>query len=196
MQQRARYPCSALVPPGPRAAASTPSGIQSSAPEERPRTRKRRRCQPRRPVGCGTGWRSSPAPGSTCTARSSSTRRSQGGTLDEAAQFLGISTPGKTIGFTTKLTHYLRVNNLLHDFELALDAIAADLLSNPLVDYQRRQDTATWQPPAAGYRCTYATDWVTVKTRWGLAIDAAEQTALTNILTECPNNPIEVILAR
>ncbi|MBT2543294.1 hypothetical protein J7E99_21985 [Streptomyces sp. ISL-44] len=35
-------------------------------------------------------------------------RRAQGGTLDEAAQFLGISTPGKTIGLTTKLTHYLR----------------------------------------------------------------------------------------
>lgn len=66
-------------------------------------------------------------------------RRAQGGTLDEAAQFLGISTPGKTIGFATKLTHYLRANDLLHDFELALDAIAADLLANPLVDYQQRR---------------------------------------------------------
>ncbi|MFD5013787.1 HNH endonuclease family protein [Streptomyces chartreusis] len=39
------------------------------------------------------------------------------------------------------------------------------------------QDPATWQPPAASYRCTYATDWVTVKTRWQLAIDPAEHTA-------------------
>ena len=33
------------------------------------------------------------------------------------------------------------------------------------------QDPATWQPPAAGYRCTYATDWIAIKTRWGLTID-------------------------
>ncbi|MFK4103191.1 HNH endonuclease family protein [Streptomyces sp. NPDC019531] len=58
------------------------------------------------------------------------------------------------------------------------------------------QDPATWQPPAAGYRCTYATDWVAVKTRWQLAIDPAEQTALTGILDSCPNSPIHVALAR
>ncbi|WP_369228952.1 HNH endonuclease family protein [Streptomyces sp. R21] len=58
------------------------------------------------------------------------------------------------------------------------------------------QDPATWQPPAAGYRCTYATDWVSVKTRWNLAIDPAEQAALTDTLGGCPNIPIEVTRAR
>ncbi|MCW8382412.1 HNH endonuclease family protein [Streptomyces justiciae] len=58
------------------------------------------------------------------------------------------------------------------------------------------QDPATWQPPAAGYRCTYATDWITIKTRWQLAIDNAEQAALTDILNTCPNSPIQVTLAR
>ncbi|MFI9833775.1 HNH endonuclease family protein [Streptomyces sp. NPDC051913] len=58
------------------------------------------------------------------------------------------------------------------------------------------QDPATWQPPAAGYHCTYATDWITIKTRWGLAIDTAEQAELTDILSECPNSPVEVTLAR
>ncbi|MFF3381315.1 hypothetical protein ACFYXF_51245 [Streptomyces sp. NPDC002680] len=58
------------------------------------------------------------------------------------------------------------------------------------------QDPATWQPPAAGYRCTYATDWIAVKTRWGLTVDPVEQTALTDILTSCPNTPIEVTRAR
>ncbi|WP_435840637.1 HNH endonuclease family protein [Streptomyces bobili] len=58
------------------------------------------------------------------------------------------------------------------------------------------QDPATWQPTATGYRCTYATDWITVKTRWGLAIDTTEQSALTDLLTDCPNTPIEVTLAR
>ena len=27
------------------------------------------------------------------------------------------------------------------------------------------QDPVSWQPPAAGYRCTYATDWIALKTR-------------------------------
>ncbi|WP_232838703.1 HNH endonuclease family protein [Streptomyces geranii] len=58
------------------------------------------------------------------------------------------------------------------------------------------QDPATWQPPAAGYRCTYATDWIAIKTRWSLAIDPAEQTALTDILAACPNTPVEVTRAR
>ncbi|MFM9499868.1 HNH endonuclease family protein [Streptomyces galilaeus] len=58
------------------------------------------------------------------------------------------------------------------------------------------QDPATWQPPATGYRCTYATDWIAVKTRWGLAIDTTEQSALTSILADCPNTPIGVTLAR
>ncbi|WP_030568528.1 HNH endonuclease family protein [Streptomyces aureocirculatus] len=58
------------------------------------------------------------------------------------------------------------------------------------------QDPATWMPPAAGYHCEYATTWVTVKTRWQLAIDSAEAAALTSVLGECPNTPIEVELAR
>ncbi|MDX2557204.1 HNH endonuclease family protein [Streptomyces stelliscabiei] len=58
------------------------------------------------------------------------------------------------------------------------------------------QDPATWQPPAEGYRCTYATDWITIKTRWGLTVDPAEQTALTEVLDGCPDTVIEVIRAR
>ncbi|MEV6594586.1 HNH endonuclease family protein [Streptomyces acidicola] len=58
------------------------------------------------------------------------------------------------------------------------------------------QDPATWQPPADGYRCTYATDWVAIKTRWGLTVDPTEQAALTDVLDTCPNTPITVTLAR
>ncbi|MDX2557256.1 HNH endonuclease family protein [Streptomyces stelliscabiei] len=58
------------------------------------------------------------------------------------------------------------------------------------------QDPTTWQPPAVAYRCTYAADWIAVKTRWGLAIDPAEQTALAEALDNCPNATIEVTLAR
>jgi hypothetical protein len=58
------------------------------------------------------------------------------------------------------------------------------------------QDPATWQPPAASYRCAYATDWVAVKIRWNLAIDPMERSALTEVLRACPNSPVEVTLAR
>ncbi|WP_236054566.1 hypothetical protein [Streptomyces musisoli] len=49
---------------------------------------------------------------------------------------------------------------------------------------------------AAGYRCQYAADRVADKTRWGLSIDTAEQTALTDVLTTCPNAPVTVTRAR
>ncbi|WP_435853758.1 HNH endonuclease family protein [Streptomyces misionensis] len=58
------------------------------------------------------------------------------------------------------------------------------------------QDPTTWLPPAAGYRCTYLTDWVADKTRWGLTIDTAEHDALADQLSHCPNTPITVTLAR
>ncbi|WP_308402689.1 HNH endonuclease family protein [Streptomyces sp. AC550_RSS872] len=80
-----------------------------------------------------------------------------------------------------------------NDLEDARALIAVSAASNRS---KADQDPATWQPPAAGYRCTYATDWVTVKTRWQLAIDPVEQAALSDILSECPNNPIDVTLAR
>ncbi|WP_282797363.1 HNH endonuclease family protein [Streptomyces sp. CC224B] len=58
------------------------------------------------------------------------------------------------------------------------------------------KDPAEWMPPAAGYHCEYATTWVTVKTRYQLSVDPAEAAALTGILSECPNRPIKVELAR
>ena len=58
------------------------------------------------------------------------------------------------------------------------------------------QDPTTWQPPAEAYRCTYATDWIAVKTRWSLAIDPAEQTVLAQALDSCPDTTVEVTLAR
>ncbi|MER8072984.1 HNH endonuclease family protein [Streptomyces sp. NPDC094034] len=58
------------------------------------------------------------------------------------------------------------------------------------------QDPATWQPPATGYRCEYATHWTAIKTRWGLSIDPAEKAALTDVLSGCLNVPVKVTLAR
>src|SRR5690348_7609083 len=54
------------------------------------------------------------------------------------------------------------------------------------------QDPTTWLPPAEGYRCLYVTDWVADKTRWGRSIDPAEQAALSEELSACPDAPITV----
>ena len=51
-------------------------------------------------------------------------------------------------------------------------------------------------PPSAGYACQYATDWVADKSRYRLAVDPAESTPLTDMLSRCPNEPITVTLAR
>lgn len=47
------------------------------------------------------------------------------------------------------------------------------------------KDPARWQPPNRGAWCLYATDWITVKARWGLTADEAEATALRNMLNGC-----------
>ncbi|WP_424213952.1 HNH endonuclease family protein [Streptomyces sp. BI20] len=47
------------------------------------------------------------------------------------------------------------------------------------------KDPAAWLPPRTAYRCTYARMWVGTKSYWGLSVDAAEKTALTNILSAC-----------
>ncbi|KAF5378154.1 hypothetical protein D9615_007612 [Tricholomella constricta] len=47
------------------------------------------------------------------------------------------------------------------------------------------QDPATWLPPLSSYVCTYVRAWVQVKYFYGLTIDSAEKTALTNKLANC-----------
>lgn len=47
------------------------------------------------------------------------------------------------------------------------------------------QDPAAWQPPFAGYRCTYVATWIAVKWRWRLSVDPLERAALRVGLTGC-----------
>ena len=47
------------------------------------------------------------------------------------------------------------------------------------------QDPATWMPSLTSYRCTYVRAWVQVKYYYGLSVDSAEKTALTNYLANC-----------
>lgn len=36
------------------------------------------------------------------------------------------------------------------------------------------RDPAEWMPPRTAYWCTYASEWVAIKARWGLSIDSTE----------------------
>jgi hypothetical protein len=54
------------------------------------------------------------------------------------------------------------------------------------------KDPAQWLPPLAGFRCTYATEWVVIKVRWRLSVDALERAALKRILQACPGSTVTV----
>lgn len=54
------------------------------------------------------------------------------------------------------------------------------------------KDPAQWLPSRTAFRCTYATQWVAVKTRWNLAVDAAERSALRSLLASCPVRTLTV----
>jgi hypothetical protein len=47
------------------------------------------------------------------------------------------------------------------------------------------QDPSTWKPPAREHWCTYAEDWIAVKTYWKLTVTTAEKAALTDMLETC-----------
>ncbi|MFE3205688.1 HNH endonuclease family protein [Embleya sp. NPDC059237] len=58
------------------------------------------------------------------------------------------------------------------------------------------RDPAQWMPPAASATCRYLTDWVVVKTRWGLSVDTAELAALNRIQARCDDPVTTVTRAR
>ena len=45
-------------------------------------------------------------------------------------------------------------------------------------------DPAAWRP-RQGYQCTYARHWISVKARYGLAVDPSEKAALRQLLGHC-----------
>lgn len=47
------------------------------------------------------------------------------------------------------------------------------------------QDPAHWRPARRDYWCTYATNWVSVKSRYRLTADQAEHAALAEMLATC-----------
>ncbi len=56
------------------------------------------------------------------------------------------------------------------------------------------KDPAQWLPTLTSFRCTYAREWVVVKVRWTLSVDALERAALKRLLTACPEVTATVAL--
>lgn len=54
------------------------------------------------------------------------------------------------------------------------------------------QDPAEWLPPRVAYRCTYISDWIAIKYRWRLSMDATEASTLRVFTNSCGNPRITV----
>jgi hypothetical protein len=54
------------------------------------------------------------------------------------------------------------------------------------------KDPTQWLPPLASYRCTYLTNWVSVKARWSLTMDEAEHAVVRSSLTGCARQSVPV----
>ncbi|MFF5447064.1 HNH endonuclease family protein [Streptomyces sp. NPDC012888] len=52
------------------------------------------------------------------------------------------------------------------------------------------RDVAEWLPPVEAVRCRYITEWIAVKTRYGLSVDQAEKDTLTQYASTCTNAPL------
>jgi hypothetical protein len=57
------------------------------------------------------------------------------------------------------------------------------------------RDPTDWLPPQSAARCRYTEQWVAVKLRWKLRVDATERAALINLALRCPNHTISVRIA-
>lgn len=63
-----------------------------------------------------------------------------------------------------------------------LDGLVAS--SGPVNASKGASDPAAWRPKKA-YQCSYASRWIQVKHRWGLAVDDSESRALAEMLGTC-----------
>ncbi|WP_307843634.1 HNH endonuclease family protein [Streptomyces sp. B15] len=58
------------------------------------------------------------------------------------------------------------------------------------------KDPAQWWVPAKDASCQYLSDWVATKTRWRLAVDQAEKSALRDRAAQCPNARVKADIAQ
>jgi len=68
-----------------------------------------------------------------------------------------------------------------------LNLLAVD---GPLNAQKGDGDTATWLPPDRAYRCAYVARQVAVKTTYALWVTEAERSAMVDVLSTCPTEPL------
>lgn len=72
------------------------------------------------------------------------------------------------------------------EFANNLDDDAAFAVVTRRVALQKgERDPSNWLPPRTSYHCTYVTDWVNVKSTWGLSMDQSEYARVRNVLASC-----------
>jgi hypothetical protein len=71
-----------------------------------------------------------------------------------------------------------------NDIDLPEALIAVSASSNRS---KSARDPAEWLPTNTSYRCQYVEDWMTVKVKWELSVDAKEFEALRGISVGCVN---------
>jgi uncharacterized protein DUF1524 len=65
-------------------------------------------------------------------------------------------------------------------------------VSGPSNQDKSDKDPAEWMPPNKDFACTYLSDWVGVKIRWGLTADPKEMNALKSHVSECGKQPVRL----
>ncbi len=74
--------------------------------------------------------------------------------------------------------------------ELANDPLNLVSVDGPTNEGKGDDDASRWLPPTTGYRCAYVARQIAVKTKYGLSVTGAEQTAMQRVLDACPQQKL------
>ena len=75
--------------------------------------------------------------------------------------------------------------------DLANDPRNLLAVDGPANNNKRDHNAAEWLPPNAAFRCTYVADQINVKSIYTLWVTPEEKTAMTEILSSCPEGPTQ-----
>jgi len=85
-----------------------------------------------------------------------------------------------------------RRKRFANDLDVTWSLIAVSASSNRS---KSDQDPSDWLPPSSTDLCAYLGDWLAVKVRWSLSVDAGERSAIASELAACPDTWRPVVLA-
>lgn len=74
-------------------------------------------------------------------------------------------------------------------YKIATDPLNLLAVDGPANEQKSDGDAATWLPPNKKFRCQYVARQVSVKYKYGLWVTEAEKSAISNVLSNCPQEP-------